>query len=203
MKTSDQINEIAKAMAEAQNKIRPALKDGTNPHFKSKYTSIASVWESLREPMTSNGLTVWQDVTTTERGVSVDTRIVHSSGQWVEFGPLTMPVGKADAQGFGSCISYAKRYALCAAIGIVSGDEDDDAQGTVDRGTGEVKEAKPVGIVPLSDLQKQKIQALLDAIKDSEYTEKLCKFMNVKDLRDIPAKDFDRVIGSLEKKVGE
>lgn len=133
MKTSDQINEIGQAMAKAQSIMKPALKDGLNPHFKSKYSDITSVWEALRIPMTSNGLTVWQDITTGEKTVSVSTRIVHSSGQWVEFGPLCIPVTKVDAQGFGSATSYAKRYALCAAVGIVSDDDDDDAEKAVDR----------------------------------------------------------------------
>jgi len=126
MKTSEQINEIAKAMAIAQNEMKPAVKDSLNPHFKSKYSNIESVWDAIRMPMTSNGLTIWQDVTTEERSVAITTRIVHISGQWVEFGPLAVPMAKIDAHGVGSAISYGKRYALCAAVGVVSGDEDDD-----------------------------------------------------------------------------
>ena len=91
MKTSELINELAKAMAEAQKNMKPASKDAVNPFFKSKYSNISSVWESIRGPLTENGLTVWQDVITCEKSVSVTTRIVHQSGQWVEFGPLTIP----------------------------------------------------------------------------------------------------------------
>lgn len=197
MKTSDQINEIAKAMSEAQNKIKPALKDGLNPHFRSKYTSIAGVWESLREPMTSNGLTIWQDVTTHEKGVSVETRIVHSSGQWVEFGPLTMPVGKADAQGFGSCISYAKRYALCAAIGIVSTDEDDDAVSAVDKSSGEVVKH------PLITQEQVKtiIAMTKEASMDTDAVTKFLSFMGVTKFMDIKASDYDRAVKALQKKI--
>lgn len=126
MRTSEQINEIAKAMAVAQNEMKPALKDSLNPHFKSKYSNIESVWDAIRIPMTSNGLTIWQDVTTEEKSVAITTRIVHISGQWVEFGPLSIPLNKMDAHGVGSASSYGKRYALCAAVGVVSGDEDDD-----------------------------------------------------------------------------
>lgn len=126
MRTSEDIKDIAKAMSEAQRVMKPAVKDSLNPHFKSKYSDISSVWESIRDPLTNQGLTVWQDVTTEERQVSITTRIVHISGQWVEFGPLSVPMSKADAHGVGSAISYAKRYALCAAVGVVSGDEDDD-----------------------------------------------------------------------------
>lgn len=200
MKTSSEINELAKAMAEAQNKIRPADKDGLNPHFKSKYTSIASVWEALREPMTSNGLTVWQDVTTNEKGVSVETRIVHASGQWVEFGPLTMPVGKQDAQGFGSIISYAKRYALCASIGIVSSDQDDDAGSGVDKKTGEIKNP-PKEITPLNQIQIEQIKALEEAIEDKTWISNLKERIRVKEFSEINPDDFKRLIITLEQKV--
>lgn len=125
MKTSESIIEIAKALCEAQKVMKPAIKDSTNPHFKSKYSDLSSVWESIRNPLTSNGLTIWQDITSEDKCVNVTTRVTHISGQWIEFGPLSIPLLRQDAQAIGSATSYAKRYALCAAIGIVS-DEDDD-----------------------------------------------------------------------------
>lgn len=125
MKTSENIIEISKAMNSAQRSMRPASKDSTNPHFRSKYSDLASVMEAIREPIGINGLSVWQDATLDEIGVKVTTRIVHVSGEWVEFGPLTIPLAKKDAHAVGSACSYGKRYALCAALGVVS-DEDDD-----------------------------------------------------------------------------
>ena len=133
MKTSEAINELAKAMSAAQKDIKPAAKDGANPHFKSKYFTISSAWDSIRQPLTENGLTIWQDVVTGEKSVSVMTRVVHNSGQWVEFGPLSIPLMKFDAQAIGSATSYAKRYALCAAMGVVSDEEDDDGEKAVAR----------------------------------------------------------------------
>jgi hypothetical protein len=207
MKTSENIAELAKAMSEAQRNIKPAVKDGLNPHFRSKYTSISSVWESMREPMMSLGLTVWQDVTTQDKLVSVETRIVHSSGQWVEFGPLTMPVSKPDAQGFGSGISYAKRYALCAAIGIVSSDEDDDASSAVDRSTGEVKPSRHQDIqvphIPLNEKQKEEIECLLSGIDDKDWIESMKAKAKVKDFADISAERFSGLIKALSAKVSE
>lgn len=125
MKTSENINEIAKALSTAQREMRPASKDSTNPHFRSKYSDLASVMDAIREPIGANGLSIWQDATLNEMGVNVTTRIVHLSGQWVEFGPLTIPLGKKDAHAVGSACSYGKRYALCAALGVVSDDDDD------------------------------------------------------------------------------
>jgi hypothetical protein len=148
MKTSEQINEIAKAMCAAQGQMKPAQKDAINPHYKSKYSDISSVWESIRQPLSSNGITVLQDVTTEEKKISVMTRLVHSSGQWIEFGPLTIPLSRQDAHGIGSAISYAKRYAICAAVGVVSSDEDDDANETIKKSPIQQMEVKkPVDIV--------------------------------------------------------
>jgi hypothetical protein len=127
MTTSDHINEIAVAMAKAQAAMKPAIKDATNPAFRSKYADLASVWEACRNPLTSHGIAVWQDVTMTIDGIAVTTRLVHSSGQWVEFGPLIVPLVKKDAHGVGSATSYGKRYALSAAVGIVSDDDDGNA----------------------------------------------------------------------------
>jgi hypothetical protein len=129
MKTSEQINDLAAASAKAQGAMRAAVKDSTNPHYKSKYADLTAVWEACRQPLADNDLTVWQDVTSPETalGIGVTTRLVHSSGQWVEFGPLIVPLSKADAHGVGSATSYAKRYALAAALGVTSEDDDGNA----------------------------------------------------------------------------
>ncbi len=125
MKTSDQIELFAAAMAAAQGAMKPAVKDATNPHFKSKYADLASVFEAIRAPLSAQGLSVWQELGNAEGGVTVTTRIVHKSGQWVEFGPLFVPAGKQDAQGLGSAATYARRYGLASAMGVCA-DEDDD-----------------------------------------------------------------------------
>lgn len=136
MTTSEQTNEIAAAMVKAQAMMKPAVKDAVNPHFRSRYADLTSVWDACRGPLTANGITVWQDVTTRgilgskgefdlTWGIGVTTRLSHVSGQWVEFGPLVVPLTKPDAHGVGSATSYGKRYALAAAVGIVSDDDDD------------------------------------------------------------------------------
>ena len=125
MITSEQINEIATAMAKAQAALKSAAKDATNPAYNSKYADLTAVWGACRGPLTDNGIAVWQDVTMAEGNILVRTRLAHSSGQWVELGPLPIPLGKISAHGVGSAISYGKRYALAAAVGIVAEDDDD------------------------------------------------------------------------------
>jgi hypothetical protein len=129
VKTSEQIDQIAAAMAKAQEMMKPAHKDALNPHYRSKYSDLAGCWEAWRPAGPPNGLAVVQDVLSGfENGgaVAVTTRLTHISGQWMEFGPLAVPLSKADAHGVGSATSYAKRYGFCAATGIVAADEDDD-----------------------------------------------------------------------------
>jgi len=128
MKTSDQLNEISKALASAQGEMKPATKSSSNPFFKSKYADFNSIWASIREPLRKYEIAVFQDLSTTEHGISVLTRLNHSSGQWIEFGPLEIQLTKKDPQSIGSASSYAKRYALSAAVGCVAEDEDDDGE---------------------------------------------------------------------------
>lgn len=125
MTTSDQIGEFAAAMVKAQAELRPAIKDSSNPAFRSKYADLSAVWDACRGPLTKHGIAVLQEVTLNDVGVSVMTRLLHSSGQWVQFDPLTVPLSKRDAHGVGSATSYGKRYALSAAIGVVAADDDD------------------------------------------------------------------------------
>lgn len=127
MRTSEQINEIAKALSSMQGSMKPAVKDSKNPHFKSNYADLASVWEAIRPSLGSNNLTVWQDVITNDHSVCVITKVVHQSGQWIEFGPLCIPLVKFDAHAIGSAVSYGRRYSLCAALGVVSEDDDGNA----------------------------------------------------------------------------
>lgn len=120
------IDKLAEALAKAQREIQNAAKDKANPYFKSKYADLASVWEACREPLTKNGLAVIQKARATEGGIEVETMLVHSSGQFVTE-TLSLPVVKADAQGIGSAITYARRYALSAMVGVAPEDDDGNA----------------------------------------------------------------------------
>src|SRR5690349_3707107 len=127
MKTSDAINEIATALAKAQSAMGRARKDAENPHFRSKYADLDACWDACQEPLTSNGIAVIQANKPTENGVTIETRLVHSSGQWIQDEGLFVPASKIDAQGFGSAETYCRRYALCAMVGIAPDDDDGNA----------------------------------------------------------------------------
>ncbi len=136
METSENINEIATALAKAQGQIEAAMKDKTNPHLRSKYADLASVWDACRHQLSSNGIAIVQAPETTEKGVSIETLLCHSSGQWVK-SSCFIPVDKYTAQGFGSAITYARRYSLAAFVGVAP--DDDDGNGA---GSGEKQSAK-------------------------------------------------------------
>ena len=128
MNKSDNINELATALAKAQGAMRFAIKDADNPFFKSKYADLSSVVEAIRDALSGNGLSYMQHLHPSEKHeVCVETVLLHASGQWVSCGTLTVPVSKHDAQGFGSALTYARRYSLSAAVGVVADDDDGNA----------------------------------------------------------------------------
>lgn len=122
---SPTIGKIAEAMAKAQMAMRPAVKDATNPHFRNDYATLASCMAALA-PFHENGIAIAQIPVTDDNGVLVTTYLLHSSGEWLK-GELWMPAQKQDAQGFGSALSYARRYCLCSVTGLATADDDAEA----------------------------------------------------------------------------
>ena len=157
METSEQINDIAEALSKAQGMMSGAKKGSNNPFFKSKYSDLASVIEAISEPFATNGLSFIQSPGYTEGRVSVTTRIMHASGQWLE-GVIELPVGKNDAQGFGSAVTYAKRYGLQGMAGVPS--VDDDGNYAVQK-----KEPQPPVKKELTSSNKAMWQSAIDAYK--------------------------------------
>ena len=143
------MNELAKALVKAQAAMSHAAKDSKNPHFKSAYSSLASVIDAVRPALSANGLSFVQMLhsasthSSFEGGVAVETVLIHESGEQLSCGTLFIPASKQDAQGYGSAISYAKRYSLQSALGIAS--EDDDGNSAVKSAPVKVIE-KPKGI---------------------------------------------------------
>lgn len=131
MRQSEAINELAGALAKAQAKIEGAAKEAVNPHFRNKYADLGNVWAAIREPLTSNGLSVVQLLRGVERGIECETILMHGSGQFIAES-LFVPASKNDAQGYGSAATYARRYGLQAMVGIAP--VDDDGEGARGKG---------------------------------------------------------------------
>lgn len=123
MKTSEEIKDLALSLSKAQAEMTGAKKGASNKFFKSKYSDLAMVIEAISGPFANNELCFVQASEVKDSRISVITRIIHSSGQWVE-SETQLPPTKNDAQGYGSAITYAKRYGLQSLAGVPSVDDD-------------------------------------------------------------------------------
>lgn len=121
------MNELSKAMAAAFHEIEVAEKGRTNPHFKSKYADLAAVTEAIKPALSKHGLWYRQVMHHLDGGVGVETIIHHASGEFLSCGTLFVPASKHDAQGYGSAITYCRRYSLQAAFGVCPEDDDGNA----------------------------------------------------------------------------
>lgn len=130
MDKSETITDLVSALAVAQGQFSVLAYNKSNPHFKSRYADLTAVIAATRPALAANGLAVMQFPSADGAVVSVETVLSHKSGQWVS-GRTTLTASKADAQGVGAAITYAKRYGLSAIL-CVSSEEDDDGNGAVD-----------------------------------------------------------------------
>ena len=140
MNQSESIANLAKALSIVQGKLTHAVKDSANPFFKSKYADLESVWDSCRSLLSENGLAVMQFPGTysdLDKSMSLTTILTHSSGEFISQ-EMSVPVSKVDAQGAGSCLTYMRRYALAAVVGVVQADDDGNAACVNGAGSDEV-----------------------------------------------------------------
>lgn len=121
------MDKISSALVKAQKAFGPALKSSSNPHFKSKYADLAACVEAVIDGLNANGIALIQKQHPHEGGVAVETIFVHESGESMSAGVLTVPAAKQDPQGYGSALTYARRYSLMAACGIAPEDDDGNA----------------------------------------------------------------------------
>ena len=125
MKRSESIANIASALCKFQAECPAPKKTAENPHFKSKYSPLEEIISAIKPYLAKNGLSFFQSTTTEGENICVTTLILHESGEYIESEPLKLPMGKVTAQGAGSAVTYARRYSLCAALGIAAEDDDD------------------------------------------------------------------------------
>ncbi len=125
MNKSESIKELATALAKFQGEIKNPNNTATNPFFKSKYAPLSDVLNAVRPILSKNGLSVLQSPSGDGEHIIVTTTLIHSSGEWIESPELVLKADKATAQGAGSAITYARRYAISAILGISSEDDDD------------------------------------------------------------------------------
>jgi len=121
------MDKIASALVKAQKAFGPALKTHTNPAFKSRYADLGACIEAVIDALNGSGIALIQKQHPNDGGVTVETIFVHESGEMLSAGMLSVPAVKQDPQGYGSALTYARRYSLMAACGIAPEDDDGNA----------------------------------------------------------------------------
>lgn len=169
--TERSYKEIAAALCKAQASMPDVLKTADNPFYKSKYADLSGIWKTIKGTLTDNGLSVVQASNATDGGtISITTILLHTSGEYIE---STMVLKPKDAtpQGCGSAITYARRYALCALVGVCPEGEDDDGNAASAEPNKAAKAAKgfletKAGVAPKDDLAKFRAVAMEIAARD-------------------------------------
>ena len=192
MKTSESIAELASAMALAQAEMGGAHKGASNPFFKKNYADLSSVIAALKAPFAANGLSYVQFPSMSDGMVTVTTRLMHKSGEWLE-GTSMAPLAKNDAQAVGACISYLRRYSLQSAAGIPA--VDSDMELGMDR--------TPAAPAPatITEQQAQELQAI--AQHTGTMLTKICSAYKVDDIYQLNATQFDQVMERLQQRLAE
>lgn len=148
---------ISAALVKAQKQFAPALKTNTNPHFKSKYVGLDGCVEAVIDALNDNGIYLMQKNHPNDAGISVETIFIHESGETISGGVLTVPASKQDPQGYGSALTYARRYSLMAACGIAPEDDDGNAASKP-----AVKKKEPINA--------ERLKAAVEKIVKGEYS---------------------------------
>lgn len=175
------------AMAAAFAEIEGATKSANNPHFKSKYADISAVIDAVKPALIAHGLFFTQHPEPSDRGVTIETWIHHAGGDSLSLGKLFVPANKQDAQGFGSALTYARRYALVTAFGVPT--EDDD-------GNAAVKAQRPALV---DDNQWAMLVQLIEATGTD--TKKFCDAYGVDSVKSLPAQVFAKAEAQLNRKL--
>jgi hypothetical protein len=189
MKTSEQVNELATALAAAQAEMKNASLNKVNPHFKSKYADLAGIRDTVTPALAKHGLSIVQGTDTLESGIVVVTRLMHKSGQWIE---SRFPIAYDKPQTMGSAYTYARRYSLSAMCAI-SADEDDDANAANDKPV-----SAPVNI-PMNAEQFRTLRGLIDKTGTDEA--KLLAYVKADSLESLTVAQFRTAEAALQKKI--
>lgn len=207
MKTSESIIKIATAMVEVEKEIKGMTPDAKNPFFKSNYITLDGILEYARPILAKNGIWAFQNAASDGENVELTTRLVHSSGEYIETDVLKMKPQKNDPQQLGSCITYAKRYQLAAILGISSEIDDDGNRATFGNGskthieaTGGQKQHQE-GNHTLSEKQVARAIAIgkSHGIGIESIKKQIAKDYKVSEISQLNKKQYDELCERLER----
>lgn len=176
---------ISAAYVAAFSEIEAATKSANNPHFKSKYADLPAVIDAIKPHLAKHNLGFMQCPRPSDGGVSIETILIHASGDKLSMGVLFVPANKHDAHGYGSALTYARRYALQTCFGLPT--EDDDGNAAV------------ASNKKLTSEQLQALQQLIDDTKSDAAA--LCKHYKVNALVDLTPTAYAAAVSVLQKKL--
>lgn len=201
MDKSENLNELFTALTKAQAMMQHAKFNKGNPHFKSRYADLSSVWDAIREPLAQNGLSVIQVIEPSEHGTSYSLKCIlgHTSGQFIT-SQFPILAHKTDSQAFGSAVTYARRYSLASIVGCCA-DEDDDGDAAKDAPPQEEPKAPTKKLSPNNI---EFINTMLEKnpiIKEWFFTK--LKSFKIDNIGEIPASMFESIKQAIEKRVSD
>ena len=200
LNASENLADLAAALCAVQGELKPAIKQADNPFFKSKYVDLPGVWEAIRPLLSKNGLSVVQTFTASADGPTIVTTLMHKSGQWVS-SELFLKPAKSDPQGVGSAITYGRRYALAAMVGVVA-DEDDDGNAASQGGQAyTAKVSAP--FVPCSPENAAKLSEYAKIKIGSDAIEKAFSKYDVKRVEDLDDSVAVKLIAFIQKEMNK
>jgi hypothetical protein len=170
MNKSESISALAKALVDAQKEISNPLNTKVNPFYKSKYAPLADILTLVRPILEKHGLAIVQDATREGENITIKTLLLHVSGEWLEQTGVSVRVDKDTAQGAGSAITYARRYALSAMLSISSEDDDDGETGAHETKVEKKPAEKPTATIKagnIAEFKKAFAAADTDAKKET------------------------------------
>lgn len=193
MNKSDSIKNIAVALAKFQAEVKNPKNTADNPFYNSKYAPLQDVLNAVRPLLSKHGLSIIQNPAGDGERISIHTMLVHESGEWIEFEPLVLKVEKITPQGAGSAITYGRRYALSAVLGI-SSEDDDDANSL--ENTGQKSSNK------LTEKQVKRLYAIANSHGHTaaDVKKAIMKIYNKTHAEDLTKQEYDELINRIENR---
>ena len=185
---------FAEAFLSLQAAIKPAIKDANNPAFRSKYADLGAVWEAVKQPLQDSGFSVIQSPDFDDKDMWLKTTILHISGEKIE-GRYPVRPSKQDPQGYGSALTYARRYSISAMLGVIADDDDD---GNAASG---VSGGKPIATPSNGKVKPEQVATMRDLItRFNVDIEAFCSHFKIEALPDMPVAKYATAIEMLNMK---
>lgn len=197
MQKSESIAELAKHLAMFQAEVTNPANSADNPFFKSKYAPLNEILNLVRPILTRYGLSIIQAPSGDGENISISTVLLHESGEWIEFPPLVLKADKVTPQGAGSAITYGRRYALSAVLGISSEDDDDGNHASQPQQKKEKKQEpkKDPNGDTISEAQQRRMFALA---KDAELAKRVLVKYGYTSSKEVKKADYEKICTEIE-----